>query len=339
MPILITCAPPSAGAPSGCIASSVFAAHRRQRFAFAEQERRAGGALASDRGRERGRPVALVDEHDRLRRVGGREAGVDRAGDGRGVGGGVGAAEAGRVARRHAHRALCGHRRDAGASSCRGRARLPQPPLPQPAMRQRRRAPAAAERADRSRGERASARHTSAIGGRETRGICGKSCEKPCTLLQASLHFASVPRPNAESLTRCQGTGDPSCWGESRGRTVGSAGSFSASPSANPAGRRKRLLSCGCVPSERCCAACRSRHLTRRRSRGSRRRTPAASPPSTPSAHANARRRRPLHLVARSPPRPPTSPTRARSTRRRRPAKSSPSRAGKRHHDRHGRQH
>ena len=66
------------------------------------------------------------------------------------------------------------------------------------------------------------------------------SCKRPCTLLAC--------RANAESLTRCQGAGDPDCWGESHGETVRSAGSFSASPSANPAGRRKRSWSCGCEP-------------------------------------------------------------------------------------------
>jgi hypothetical protein len=37
---------------------------------------------------------------------------------------------------------------------------------------------------------------------------------KGVQVLQASLHSASLPR-NAESLIRCQGTGDPDCWGES----------------------------------------------------------------------------------------------------------------------------
>jgi len=39
-----------------------------------------------------------------------------------------------------------------------------------------------------------------------------------------------------------RGAGDPLPWGESRGEPAGGAGSFSASPSANPAGPRKRVL-------------------------------------------------------------------------------------------------
>src|SRR3954451_13178432 len=39
---------------------------------------------------------------------------------------------------------------------------------------------------------------------------------------------------------RSQGAGDPSCLGRIPRFSVGSAGSFRASPSANPAGRRKR---------------------------------------------------------------------------------------------------
>ena len=39
-----------------------------------------------------------------------------------------------------------------------------------------------------------------------------------------------------------RGAGDPVPWGESRGESAGGAGSFSASPSANPAGPRKRIL-------------------------------------------------------------------------------------------------
>src|ERR687893_685560 len=40
-----------------------------------------------------------------------------------------------------------------------------------------------------------------------------------------------------------RGTGEPISWGEPRRRWSWSAGSFSASPSANPAGRRKRSMS------------------------------------------------------------------------------------------------
>ena len=72
---------------------------------------------------------------------------------------------------------------------------------------------------------------------RHLRELLGASLQR----VQPSLHSDSAAAPNAESLVRSQGTGDPRCWGESHGETVGSAGSFSASPSANPAGRRKRL--------------------------------------------------------------------------------------------------
>ena len=121
-------------------------------------------------------------------------------------------------------------------------------------------------------------------------GICGNNARDRVHRPQASLHFASVPRSYAESLARCQGTGDPGCWGESHGRTVRSAGSFSASPSANPAGRRKRLLSCGCVPAARSlCSltiAGHRRHPAPWRPATGRRRLPW-SPPSSSRTHAD----------------------------------------------------
>ena len=52
-------------------------------------------------------------------------------------------------------------------------------------------------------------------------------------------YIAATPNPRA---TNIRGAGDPVPWGESRGEPAGGAGSFSASPSANPAGPRKRVL-------------------------------------------------------------------------------------------------
>ena len=89
------------------------------------------------------------------------------------------------------------------------------------------------------------------------------------------------------------GNGGPSSWGESRPERRGGAGSFSASPSANPAGRRKRVRAVrGIRPVDYACC-CWSSRLWRR--------APAAAqhPPTrgraaapAPAAGAGARRRR-----------------------------------------------
>ena len=52
-------------------------------------------------------------------------------------------------------------------------------------------------------------------------------------------YIAATPNPRASTSAE-RGTQVP--WGESRGEPAGGAGSFSASPSANPAGPRKRVL-------------------------------------------------------------------------------------------------
>ena len=57
----------------------------------------------------------------------------------------------------------------------------------------------------------------------------------------AYVYIAATPNPRATKSAE-RGTQVP--WGESRGESAGGAGSFSASPSANPAGRRKRTT-CG----------------------------------------------------------------------------------------------
>ena len=54
------------------------------------------------------------------------------------------------------------------------------------------------------------------------------------------MYIAATPNPRAAQI---RGAGEPSSRGESRGESTGGAGSFSASPTANPAGRRERL--CG----------------------------------------------------------------------------------------------
>src|SRR5262249_25858438 len=66
--------------------------------------------------------------------------------------------------------------------------------------------------------------------------------------VQPSVHFASVPPQMPSPRPGVGERGTQVVWGESHGEHVGGAGSFSASPSANPAGRRKRLLSCGWEP-------------------------------------------------------------------------------------------
>ena len=76
--------------------------------------------------------------------------------------------------------------------------------------------------------------------------------EKTVQRLQPSLRFAEGSAANAESMARCPGTGDPSCWGESHGEAVGSCRLLSARPSANPAGQRRRKLFCGYEPLALC---------------------------------------------------------------------------------------
>ena len=134
-----------------------------------------------------------------------------------------------------------------------------------------------------------------------------------------------------------------------------SAGSFSASPSANPAGRRKRLSFCGCEPSVRCFAQLDGRwlaatpalagttssaaHRRRRRRRREPRPPPAAAPRHrSTSARAEDRPRR-RYTSRRSRPRRRASPTAARSTKRPPPARSFPTRrrharSGQRRHRR-----
>ena len=67
----ITCAPPSALAPWGAARAAPCSADVGQRVAFGVQQRRAERRARERGGGERRGPVALVDEHDRLRARGG----------------------------------------------------------------------------------------------------------------------------------------------------------------------------------------------------------------------------------------------------------------------------
>ena len=105
-------------------------------------------------------------------------------------------------------------------------------------------------------------------------------------------------------------------------RAVGGAGSFSASPSANPAGRRKRFPRAGEVPVDECRAAAghpgrggRSRSgagpsARPRRSAAARRRPPPAEPP-TASSSSRPSRASSLRSSTASPTRPTRRPTRS----------------------------
>ena len=67
--------------------------------------------------------------------------------------------------------------------------------------------------------------------GRPARATKLPGAPATCILPRRRIRGAQHPR-----------SGGPSSWGESRGESAGGAGSFSASPTANPAGRRKRIL-------------------------------------------------------------------------------------------------
>ena len=185
-----------------------------QGVAFAVQQRRAERRAREHRGRQRRRPV--VARRRAPPPAGGvavvRPGYTARATAAASL---AGSAPPSRVvfARRHAHRARGAHRGDRRL----GRRRLMTPArrtcrsrrAPRRARRARAR-PRAAE----ARGRRASPGTLAgaARGEPACRTARARRCKRPCTLLAC--------RANAESLTRCQGTGDPDCWGESHGKAV-----------------------------------------------------------------------------------------------------------------------
>ena len=197
MPTLITCAPPSAVIPDGCIASRVLAL-TAGRVAVAEYSRGAPvGAAGQGRSRQRGRPVGLIDHDDRAGPCCRRQAGIDGARHRSRVLRHVAATQARGVPRGHADRSLRGHRRDlmrgaaaerpAGAASCRTR-RVP---------RSRRSgspgaAPCAGQRASRHPSGRGRARRHAPCAPKSA-AFAGTNVEAAVHPLQASLQFASLP--------------------------------------------------------------------------------------------------------------------------------------------------
>ena len=106
---------------------------------------------------------------------------------------------------------------------------------------------------------RAASRQTMATAGRRIRRPtvreAGDGCAGPRAVAErgrqvciTSRASGRLPRINAESLVWSRGTGDPEVGASLTVRAVGGAGSFSASPSANPAGRRKRFTRAGQGP-------------------------------------------------------------------------------------------
>ncbi len=243
VPIRITCVPPRAEAPGRAHRFERLEAHFGEAAAGRKQDRSSERRPGEHRCGQRRRPVALVDHDDRLG-PGARESGPGRR-PGRPM-------PRRQWSRRRRRGSCCAVVTLTAPSASTGAQVLQRPAATRnrPACwscRNRRsswRLPRELV-AGRARGTAAEhRRHT--IGRSGKLAICGEKQSYVELGPQVSDQFGSLPSrmPNPWLDVRERGT---QFVGANPTKSVRSAGSFSASPSANPAGRRKRSLFCSYV--------------------------------------------------------------------------------------------
>ena len=187
--------------------------HFGQGAGFGVQERRAERRAARAEAASAAGQSLSPTSTTACGRVAGVRPGYTGAGHRRGVVHRVGAAESRRVPGLHAHGSLFARRGyGSGRPAARGGVGAGLA-----ATRHRRRE---REQGEQAGPEGAHCGHTSEHGGHGPERRRGRRQRDIAPRVQASLPSASVPPENAESLTRCQGTGDPDCWGESHGEAV-----------------------------------------------------------------------------------------------------------------------